>query len=254
MKNGLRGLTRAMGRGIKRKAPEILVGLGIGGMATTTVLAVSATPKAIKLLEKAKEEKGEKLTVKETVKTAWRCYVPAGISFATSIVCLASANSVHNKRNAALATAYKISEAAMAEYRVKTAEVIGDEKEEEIHNIIVKDQIDKNPPKGEVVVVSEGYDICYDLVFGRYFKGNQTSIDRAVAALNRMIVRYGYASLNDFYDELEISNIKIGDDLGWTTDDGEIFIKRSSVLGDDGHAYLAIECSVAPHYNYAMFS
>ena len=244
---------RRLGRGVKRKTPEILIGLGIGGMITSTVLAVSSTPKALRLLEDAKHQKGDELTAKETVKTVWKCYISAGISCATSIICLIGAHSVHSKRNAALATAYKISEAAMAEYRIKAAETLGEEKEEEIHNVVVKEQIKNNPPKSDVIVVSEGYDVCYDLVFGRYFKGNINSIDHAVTALNRYINRYGYASLNDFYDEVGARNTRIGDDLGWCTDDGEITIKHSSILGDDGHAYLAIEYSVPPHYNFSMF-
>ena len=35
-----------------KHAPEILTGLGIVGMTATTVLAVQATPKALKILEK----------------------------------------------------------------------------------------------------------------------------------------------------------------------------------------------------------
>ena len=38
-------------------SPEILTGIGIAGMITTTVLAVKATPKALKLIEDAEDEK-----------------------------------------------------------------------------------------------------------------------------------------------------------------------------------------------------
>ena len=58
-------------------SPEILTGIGIAGMITTTVLAVKATPKALMLIEDAKEEKKDKLTVTETVKAAWKPYIPA---------------------------------------------------------------------------------------------------------------------------------------------------------------------------------
>ena len=51
-----------------KHSPEILVGLGITGMVTTTVLAVKATPKALMLIEeKKKEEQVESLTAFETV-------------------------------------------------------------------------------------------------------------------------------------------------------------------------------------------
>ena len=37
-----------------KHSPEILTGVGIAGMVTTTVMAVRATPKAIRLLEDEK--------------------------------------------------------------------------------------------------------------------------------------------------------------------------------------------------------
>ena len=40
----------------KKHMPEILTGIGIAGMVTTTVLAVKATPKALELIEEKKEE------------------------------------------------------------------------------------------------------------------------------------------------------------------------------------------------------
>ena len=42
---------------VSKHSPEILTGLGIAGMAATTVLAVKATPKAILLLKEAENEK-----------------------------------------------------------------------------------------------------------------------------------------------------------------------------------------------------
>ena len=39
-----------------KHGPEFLTGIGVAGMIGTTIMAVKATPKAIKLLEKEKEE------------------------------------------------------------------------------------------------------------------------------------------------------------------------------------------------------
>ena len=74
---------------ISKHSPEILIGFGIAGMLSSTVLAVTATPKAMKLIEEKKHEKGvDKLTVKETVKVAWKCYIPAATTAAASTACL----------------------------------------------------------------------------------------------------------------------------------------------------------------------
>lgn len=37
-----------------KRSPEILTGIGIAGMITTTVMAVKATPKALVLIEREK--------------------------------------------------------------------------------------------------------------------------------------------------------------------------------------------------------
>ena len=39
-----------------KHSPEILTGMGIAGMVMTTVLAIKATPKALKLIEDKKKE------------------------------------------------------------------------------------------------------------------------------------------------------------------------------------------------------
>ena len=56
---------------LKKHSPEILTGIGVGGMITTVVLAVRATPEALRRIENKKRvEKRKDLTVKETVQAA----------------------------------------------------------------------------------------------------------------------------------------------------------------------------------------
>ena len=234
-----------------KHSPEILTGIGIAGMVGTTVLAIKATPKAIRLLENAEHEKGEKLTVLEKVKVAGPAYIPTTVTGVTSIACLIGASSVNARRNAALATAYKLSETAFVEYKDKVIETFGEKKEEVIKDKIAKDKIGKDPVSNkEVIITNKGTTLCYDGLFGRYFKSDMESIKRAENALNRMIVSYDYASLNDFYRELGLGPIDIGHDLGWKIDDGQLEIDFSSQLAEDGTPCLVILYNVAPKYDF----
>ena len=105
-------------RFLAKHKPEILTGLGITGMISSTVMAVSATPKAIIIIKNKKmESEANDLTTSEIIKATWKCYIPATIVGVTSILCLISANSTNYKRNAALATAYALSERTLSEYR-----------------------------------------------------------------------------------------------------------------------------------------
>lgn len=233
-----------------KHSPEILTGIGIAGMIGTTILAVKATPKAIKLCDQVKKEK-EEPTKLDYVKAAWKCYIPTAVTGATSVACLIGASSVNARRNAAIATAYKLSETAFTEYKEKVVETLGEKKDQVIKDKIAKEKMEKDPVSTkEVIITNKGNTLCYDGLFGRYFKSDMETIKRAENALNRAIVAYEYASLNDFYRELGLGPIDIGNDLGWKIDDGQIEIDFSSQLAEDGTPCLVMLYNVAPKYDF----
>lgn len=237
----------------KKRTPEILTGIGIAGMVTTTVLAVKATPKAVMLLNERKEElKTEKLPVTDVIKTTWKCYIPAAITCGASIACLVGASSVNFKRNAALATAYKLSETALAEYRDAVVETIGEKKERDIRDKVAEKRVKKNPvTKSDVIVTGNGTTLCFDSISGRYFQSSMQKIESAKNKVNERMLCDNYVSLNDLYDELGMECTKIGEDLGWNIfGDGLLDISFSSQLTDDGTPCLVMDYSVEPRYNY----
>ena len=236
-------------------SPEILTGIGIAGMITTSVLAVKATPKALGLIEAKKhEEHLDDLTPAEVVKTTWKCYIPAAVTGAASIACLVGASSVHVRRNAALATAYKLSETALTEYREKVVETLGEKKEKAVREKVNEERLTKNPVSENTIIITEkGSTVCYDAISGRYFKSDKDKIQRAVNELNRGMMTdiVGYVSLNEFYDELGLDHIAVGDDLGWNIDIGLIDIDFGSHLMGDGTPCLVMDYCVVPRYNYS---
>ena len=69
----LSNFVRGAQASLKKRSPEILIGMGIAGMVTTTILAVKATPKAVELINDRKEElEVDTLNPIETVKAAWK--------------------------------------------------------------------------------------------------------------------------------------------------------------------------------------
>ena len=238
---------------LERHAPEILTGIGVAGMVTTTILAVKATPKACLLINDRKDElEVEKLSATELVKATWKCYIPAAVTCGASIACLVGASSVNFKRNAALATAYKLSEAALSEYKDAVIETIGEKKEQSVRDKVAEERLKKNPvSKSEVIVTGNGTTLCYDPVGNSYFKSSIQQIESAKNKLNARMLSENYVSLNDFYDELGIGPTKLGDDLGWDIyKDGLIDIAFSSRLAEDGTPCLVMDYSVAPRYEY----
>lgn len=251
-------LAKDIGRGVSKHSPEILTGVGIAGIFTTVVLAVNATPKALELIEEEKKLKKEetpdaddvKLTKTETVKMAWKPYIPAAISGVVSIGCIIGANSVHARRNAALYSAYKLSETALMEFKDKAVEVVGEDKVKNIKQKIAEDKVDQQPvSNSEVIITEKGNVLCLDSVSMRYFKSDIETIKRSVNILNKRLLNEMYISLTDLYMEIGLSPTSISDDLGWNIDD-DFDISFSSTIADDGTPCIVLDYHVAPRYDY----
>lgn len=256
-KTNLATMAKDIRKFASKRSPEILTGIGIAGMIATTVLAVRATPKALELIEeKKKEERVDELSPLEVVKIAWKPYIPAMVTCVVSTTCLIGASSVNTKRNAALATAYKLSETALSEYREKVVETIGEKKERIVRDKVAEERVKKNPvSKNEVIVTGNGKTLCFDPISGRYFMCSIETIKRAENELNKQMLHdiSGYVSLNEFYDELGLDHTSVGDDLGWNTDQ-LIDINFSSQLNDNGEPSVVLDYLVAPKYDYYKFS
>lgn len=237
---------------MKKHSPEILTGIGIAGMITTTVMAVRATPKALVLIEDKKiENDTDKLTPVETIKATWSCYIPAAITGYISVFCLIGASSVNVRRNAALATAYTLSESALKDYQEKVIETVGEKKEQSVRDSIAKDRIEQNPVTSkEIIITEKGNTLCYDVISGRYFKSDIDKLKKVENELNRRMRDDMYISLNDFYYEIGLNPTSIGDDLGWSIDHGYIDLSFSSQLADDGVPCLVIDYHISPRYEY----
>ena len=253
-KQNLGKIVRAAQRSVQKHSPEILLGFGIAGMFTAGVLAVKGTPKALRLMEERKQEEGkDKLTAAEVVKTTWKCYIPAVVTAAVSTGCLIGSSSVSARRNAALATAYQISQTALTEYKDKVVETVGEKKVDEIRNAIAKDKIEQRPiTTSEVYVTKNGTTRFFEPLSARYFESDVETVKKAVNDVNATILNdiFGYASLNELYDELNIARTGIGDLVGWNVHN-RIKIHFSAQIADDGQPVLVLVHDNEPRYDYA---
>lgn len=251
----LSAMTKNVKVTLKRHSSEILTGICVAGMISTTILAVKGTPKALMLIEEKKlDDDVETLTPIETVKVTWKCYIPAFTVGTLSILCIIGANSVNARRNAALATAYSLSESALKDYKSKVLETVGEKKEKEVREEIAKDKIAKNPVT-EIVVTDHGNTLFFDDLSGRYFRYDLDKFNRVINELNsRMIKQTDYISLNEFYIELDIPELcptKVGDILGWNhTKDDLIEVDLTPMTADNGQPCFFIDFVKPPTYDF----
>lgn len=240
---------------MEKNAPAILIGLAILSGGTAVVLAVKDTPKALKRIENKKQETGvDKLTTLETVKTVWPCYIPTALAFTFAAGCAIGSQSIHAKRHAALATAYKISETALVEYRDKVVETIGEKKEQTVRDKVAQEQINKNPVnQKEIIITGKGTSLCLEPFTKRYFESDIETIRRAENKLNKNMMQSicGTTSLNDFYVEIGLEPVDeaIGYTLGWNAEHQIDIDIRPGITPDD-RPCLVIGHTNPPKYDY----
>ena len=241
------------GLAIKKHSSSILQGIGITGMITTVIFAVRVTPKAMELIHKDSKVNhdgdSDAYTKKEAVKSAWKCYIPAASIGTVSIICLLCASSVNHRKNAALGAAYALSESAFKEYRDKITDTIGEKKEKAVRDEIDKDRVQSNPVKSnEIIVTGKGQTLCFDVLSGRYFFSDIDKLRKAENELNRRMRDDMYITVNEFYSEIGLSDISIGNDIGWEINRGYINLSFSSQLTEDDTPCLVVGHSLPPVY------
>lgn len=232
---------------MKERSPELLISAGVVGMATSTVLAVKATPKAMDLIEDKKSELGVTyLTKKEVVEATWKQYIPSAGMGVVSAVCIVLGTTKNVRRNTALATVYAISENTLKEYQRKTKEIVGEEKAREIDREVAKARVIQRPSVIEtrdseyIHSTGNGDTLIYDSLSGRYFRSSVNAVERAVNALNKNLLDDYTASLNEFYNELDIPTIGAGNLIGWRSDKEQLEITWDSDVDKVGNPYLIL--------------
>lgn len=227
-KQNVMNFLKTIQNGMKKHSPEILTAVGIVGMATTVVLAVKATPKAMELIEEKKDELGlepdEKLPPIETVKAAWKPYVKPAITGITSTACIIGASSIHVKRNAALMTAYQISNTALSEWKQKATEALGEEKVKEIKDKIKEDKKEKasvsNDGHNTYIVNTDDEILIKEPISNQVFRSTMMDVEQAALDVSKRIIKGSEysVSLNEFLVELHLRPTMIGDEIGWNVD------------------------------------
>lgn len=209
-------------------------------MVATAVTAVTATPKALRAIEQAKEEKGEELTKVEVLKAAGPVYIPSVLIGAGTLACIFGANVLSKRQQASLVSAYALLENSYKEYKNKVIDIYGEEADEQVRQEVAKDHyIDP-------IEVEDDKELFYDYFSERYFESTMEDVLRAETQLNRHIALHTGAYLNEFYEFLDLEPIAGGYELGWSNGILEshywtnwVDFNHSKVEMDDG-----LECTI----------
>ena len=219
---------------LKRNGSTILTCMGGAGVVVTSVMAVKATPKAMRLLEAAKEEKGEGLTKLEVAKVAGPAYIPSVLVGMGTIACVFGANVLNKRQQASLMSAYALLDSSYKDYKEKVGELYGEDANDRIQEEIAKDKFAEAD-----ISVEDDKKLFFDAFSGQYFESTDAAVQRAEYEINRDLSMRDWATVNEWYEYLGIPTIDGGDELGWSTGMNFDYYWQSWI--DFGHRKVTLE-------------
>ena len=182
-------------------------------MVATTVSAVKATPKAIKLIEEAKKRKGEDLTVTEKVVAAGPVYIPTVAMGVGTIACIFGANYLDKRQQAALMSAYALVDGSYKEYKKKVEDMYGESAHDNVITEIAKDRYEESDIEDDD---DPEVELFYEEFTRQYFNSTKYKVQRAQYELNREIHMRGWATLAEYCEFMDIDCGDEGEALGWS--------------------------------------
>ena len=234
---------------VVKHSPEILMGIGIAGVVTSTVLACRSTLKVKDILEDKEKNmnnvkevlaegredyteedarKDKTIIMTTTAIRIMKLYIPSVIIGAGSIACLLESHNVMRNRNAGLAAALAATTESFKQYRERVTEKYGDEVDKEMRYGIKKEKKEKDgkKTKEEIVVGCDEKELSG---YARYFNEsninwtddpqyNMMFLRQNQNWANDKLISQGYLYLNDVYDALGFPKTKAGQVVGWVYD------------------------------------
>lgn len=237
---------------IFKNAPTLLTGVGVSGFLTTIGFAIKATFEASDILEAERLKKlnefkeasgnhqlslsdqdaGRRLTRQEIFLLTWKLYIPTGLIGIASIGCFIGSNILSNRRQAALAGLYSLTKTMFDEYQQNVVETIGEKKEEKIRERIDQKRLEENP-QTNVIITTSGDTTFYDSLSSRYFKSDIETIRQKVNDFNFRLLNDLYRPLNEWYDDIGLPPMRLGEEVGWRSDESVLKIYFDAKLVDN---------------------
>lgn len=229
---------------ISSNTSSILTAFGISGTIATAYLTAKATFKAAYIIQEEERLTAAQVTTKDAIKAVWKLYIPPAVAGFATVASIAGASSVLSRRATALTTAYSLSEHAFSEYKNKTLEALGPNKERKIRDSIAEEHIRTNPPQPHGLILAGNGDVlCCELYTGRYFHCDMEKLRQTQNNINAKLFRESTATLNDFYYDVGLPYTTNSSIFGWHVDK-QLSLDFTTVMSDDNRPCLAFS------YNY----
>lgn len=223
----------------RRNGGTILTCLSAVGVVGTAYLSGKAAIKADKELKTL----GEDASLKEKIKTVAPIYILPTAVGATTIACMFGANTISRKQQASMLAAGALIEKTYKKYKDKAEELLG---VNVVEANMAKDEVPPDLDKDERLFYFNYYEDSEHPEYGSYFNSTVDKVLRAEMEVNRQFILTGQVNLNFFFNQLGISTVEGGDDLGWSAELGQEYYGYSWIDFEHFDAKLedGLECTI----------
>lgn len=245
---------------IEKHSSAILTGISIIGVGVTTGLTIRSTIKAVKTVEKEKQEKTifkiiyadnksyqapivPKFDKKDIFLMTWKEYIPVAISGLSTILCIIGIHNLNRRTQASLISAYALLDNTYKEYRKKIQEAYPDDpKVINFEHEVIKSKFKKD------MVLDEDKELFFDYQTMQYFESTMEDVMAAERHMNECLAEDGYVCINELYEYLDLPTTLYGWQMGWSystsdkiysEDDIKLTFSYEKVVMDDG-----LECTI----------
>lgn len=223
--------------------PQIFItGLGVASAIATSITSGKCHVKAIKA-----DELNPSDNLLDFAKRNWKCYVPAAISLSVTIFAFGALHGATDKKYQALAAAYSVTQLDLSELRSRMAEQVKVLKEGATEKD--KEVATKKLPDSTMVIFGDEQVLCVDAITGRRFRSTPELLRKYCNNISEDLLNYGACPLNDFYSQINLSPVDVGDELGW---EGGKTIEPQfmPVITDSGSPAIKVAIKPAPQPNW----
>lgn len=238
---------------VKRNSSAILTCIGAAGVIATAVTAGFGAIKASKIMDEAREEKGEELTTLEMVCTVAPAYIPSVVIGVSTIACIFGANALNKRQQASLISAYALLKESYSEYRKTVTDIYGEEADEKVKSVIYEKKYESSDFKPN----DENKLVFYEEYYGDFFEASEADIYYAIYHFNRNFQLRGYAAVAELHRFLELPVRDSAEAIGWNDcefiEDGltpwiDFYFDKKTL--DDGMMYYIISPQFAPSADF----
>jgi len=161
----------------------------------------------------------EPLTPANKLELAWPYFVPAAAVGGATIACIIGSHTLSSRRNAALVTAYTLTEKAFKDYKGAVVKQLSKKDVEKVEEEYITKRMEESSPHN-LVILKGREQLCYEVLTGKFWVCDPEDIKRAVNDLNHKMLsgsEYGI-DMNEFYSRVGLAPTPMGERLGWNVD------------------------------------